>query len=44
MQQKWQALILLSIAEKLGMAVWFSASAVVLALPQAWLLNDSGIQ
>ena len=29
---KWRTLLLLSLAELLGMAVWFSASAVVPAL------------
>ncbi len=33
--------ILLSLAELLGMAVWFSASAVVPALTTLWDLNDS---
>jgi MFS family permease len=41
-QHKWRTLILLSIAELLGMSVWFSASAVVPALTQAWSLDDSG--
>jgi MFS family permease len=41
-KKKWQTLILLSIAELLGMSVWLSASAVVPALTQAWSLNDSG--
>jgi MFS family permease len=35
-------MVLLSIAELLGMAVWFSASAVVASLTQAWSLDDSG--
>ena len=39
---KWRTIILLSIAELLGMAVWFSASAVVPALTQAWSLNNAG--
>ncbi|HSB00539.1 MAG TPA: MFS transporter [Anaerolineales bacterium] len=42
MNTKWRTIILLSIAELLGMAVWFSASAVVSALAQAWSLSDSG--
>lgn len=42
MSTKWRTLILLSIAELLGMSVWFSASAVVPALTQAWLLDDAG--
>lgn len=41
-RNKWWTLVLLAIAELLGMAVWFSASAVVPALTQAWSLNDSG--
>ncbi len=39
---KWPTLLLLALAELLGMAVWFSASAVVPALTEAWSLNDSG--
>lgn len=39
---KWRTLLLLSLAELLAMAVWFSASAVVPALTSAWSLNDSG--
>ncbi len=42
MNIKWRTIILLSIAELLGMAVWFSASAVVSALSQAWSLDDAG--
>jgi MFS family permease len=42
MNTKWRTIILLSIAELLGMAVWFSASAVVASLAQAWLLDDAG--
>ena len=40
--QKWRILLLLSPAEMLGMAVWFSASAVVSALTSAWGLDESG--
>jgi len=40
-QAKWRTLLLLSLAELLGMAVWFSASAVVPALSSAWALNES---
>jgi MFS family permease len=40
--RKWPTLLLLALAELLGMAVWFSASAVVPALTVAWDLNDSG--
>lgn len=39
---KWPTLLLLALAELLGMAVWFSASAVVPALTEAWRLGDSG--
>lgn len=39
---KWRTLLLLSLAELLAMGVWFSASAVVPALSQAWTLNDAG--
>lgn len=39
---KWPVLILLSLAELLAMGTWFSASAVVPALSQAWALNDAG--
>jgi MFS family permease len=42
MDTKWRTILLLSIAELLGMAVWFSASAVVSSLAAAWSLNDSG--
>lgn len=40
--KKWPTLLLLALAELLGMAVWFSASAVVPALTSAWYLNDAG--
>jgi MFS family permease len=39
---KWRTLLLLALAELLGMAVWFSASAVVPALAAEWSLDDSG--
>ncbi|MBV9958234.1 MAG: MFS transporter [Acidobacteria bacterium] len=39
---KWPTLLLLALAELLGMAVWFSASAVVPALTSAWGLGDAG--
>src|SRR5690349_3999992 len=42
MTTKWRTIGLLCIAEMLGMAVWFSASAVVASLAQAWSLDDSG--
>lgn len=40
--EKRRILLLLSLAELLAMSVWFSASAVVPALTDAWGLNDSG--
>jgi MFS family permease len=39
---KWRVLLLLSLATLLAMATWFSASAVVPALTEAWGLNASG--
>ncbi len=39
---KWRMLLLISLAELLAMAVWFSASAVVPALTSAWTLDESG--
>ena len=39
---KWRTLLLLALAELLGMAVWFSASAVVPALATEWHLDDWG--
>jgi MFS family permease len=39
---KWPTLLLLALAESLGMAVWFSASAVVPALAEKWELDDLG--
>jgi MFS family permease len=41
-EDKWRAILLLSLAELLVMAVWFSASAVLPALTTAWDLSDSG--
>jgi MFS family permease len=41
-RQKWPTLLLLSLAELLGMAVWFSASAVVPALTTTWRLDEAG--
>ena len=38
---RWRALVLLSLAELLGMSLWFSASAVVPALRVEWNLTDS---
>ncbi len=39
---KWRTIGLLSLAELLGMATWFSASAVVPVLTDEWALSDSG--
>src|SRR5919112_4077509 len=41
--RRWRALTLLSIAELLGMALWFSGSAVVPALTREWQLSPSQI-
>ena len=40
---KWRALVLLSLAELFGMALWFSGSAVVPALSQEWNLSSSQV-
>ena len=40
---KWRALVLLSLAELLGMALWFSGSAVVPALSREWNLTSSQV-
>jgi len=42
LNKKWRTLWLLSLAELLGMAVWFSASAVVPALTDVWGLSAGG--
>lgn len=41
--QRWRALALLAAAELLGMALWFSGSAVVPALSREWQLSPSQI-
>src|ERR687894_585015 len=41
--RRWRALALLSTAELLGMALWFSGSAVVPALSREWQLSPSEI-
>src|SRR5882762_3253296 len=38
---RWRALALLSLAELLGMSLWFSASAVVPALRVEWRLSEA---
>ena len=38
---KWRTLLLLSLAELLGMAVWFSATAVIPVLTTVWGLSDT---
>jgi MFS family permease len=40
--EKFRMLGLISLAELMVMAVWFSASAVVAALTEAWTLDESG--
>src|ERR1051325_6074524 len=40
---RWRALTLLSVAELLGMSLWFSGSAVVPALMREWNLSPSQI-
>jgi len=40
---RWRALVFLSLAELLGMSLWFSASAVVPALRPEWNLSDSSV-
>jgi MFS family permease len=41
--RRWRTLALLSIAELLGMSLWFSASAVVPALRLEWRLSDTQV-
>src|ERR1043166_2893886 len=41
--RRWRALVLLSLAELLGMSLWFSGSAVVPALTVEWRLSSSQI-
>ena len=41
--RRWRALTLLSIAILLGMALWFSGSAVVPALTKEWKLTESQV-
>jgi MFS family permease len=40
---RWRALVLLSLAELLGMSLWFSAAAVVPALRLEWSLSESTV-
>jgi MFS family permease len=40
---QWRALVLLSLAELLGMALWFTGSAVVPALASEWNLSSSQV-
>jgi len=40
---RWRVLALLSLAELLGMSLWFSASAVVPALRSEWNLSESAV-
>lgn len=39
---QWRALTLLSVAELLGMSLWFSASAIVPRLQSEWHLSEAG--
>jgi MFS family permease len=41
-ENKWRTMLLLGLAELFGMAVWFSASAIVPQLTSVWNLDDSG--
>jgi MFS family permease len=41
-RRKWATLVLLSLAELLSMAVWFSASSVVPSLSAVWDLSEAG--
>lgn len=40
---RWRALVLLSLAELLGMSLWFSAAAVVPSLRVEWNLSESSV-
>jgi MFS family permease len=40
---QWRALVLVSVAELLGMALWFTGSAVVPALASEWNLSSSQV-
>jgi MFS family permease len=40
---RWRVLVLLSLAELLGMSLWFSAAAVVPALRVEWNLSESSV-
>lgn len=40
---RWRALVSLAVAELMGMAMWFSASAVVPALQREWQLSESAV-
>src|SRR6267142_6705928 len=40
---RWRALVLLSLAELLGMSLWFSAAAVIPALRTEWALGDTSV-
>jgi len=42
MPRKWPTLLVLALAELLGMSVWLSASAVVPTLKTVWQLDESG--
>ena len=40
---RWQILALLSVAELLGMSLWFAASAVSAQIAQQWILDSSQV-
>ena len=40
---RWRALVLLSLAELLGMSLWFSAAAIVPSLVIEWRLNEASV-
>lgn len=42
-KRRWQVLALLSVAELLGMSLWFSGAAVVPALQKEWQLSPSTV-
>src|SRR5688572_10163688 len=41
--QRWQMLMLLSLAELLGMSLWFAGSAVAPQLQEQWSLSGSQV-
>lgn len=43
LENKWRIIVVLCLAELLGMSVWFSATAVVPALIASWKLTDADV-